>query len=71
MPIFGGGPCKQMVKYDGTFLDLSGLSLPALAGSGPLSFALGHMQIKRELIQATAEISSIVRCSLSLRIASK
>jgi hypothetical protein len=60
MPIIGGGPCKQMVKYDGTSLDLSGLSLPALAGSGPLSFALGHLQIKHELMQAAAEIAQLL-----------
>ena len=50
MPIFGGGgPCKQMVKYDGASLDLTGLNIPVLAtaGSGPLNFTLGHLQIKR------------------------
>jgi hypothetical protein len=61
MPIFGGGPCKQIVKYDGTSLDLTGLNIPALsAASGPLSFALGHLQIKRELIQAAAEIAQLL-----------
>jgi hypothetical protein len=39
-----------MIKYDGTFLDLSGLNIPALtAGSGSLSFGLGYLQLKREL----------------------
>lgn len=62
MPIFGGGPCKQMMKYDGTTLDLTGLNVPALTatGSGSLSFALGHLQIKRELVQAAAEIAQLL-----------
>jgi hypothetical protein len=61
MPIFsGGGACKQMIKYDGATIDLTGLNIPALAGSGPLSFGLGHLQIKRELIQAAAEIAQLL-----------
>lgn len=61
MPIFGGGPCKQMVKYDGTSLDLTGLNIPMLTTvSGPLSFTLGHLQIKRELVQAAAEIAQLL-----------
>lgn len=61
MPIFGGGPCKQMVKYDGTSLDLTGLNIPLLTGgSGPLSFTLGHLQIKHELVQAAAEIAQLL-----------
>ena len=61
MPIFGGGPCKQMIKYDGASLDLTGLNIPMLtAGYGPLSFTLGHLQIKRELIQAATEIAQLL-----------
>jgi hypothetical protein len=61
MPIFTGGPSKQMIKYDGTSLDLSGLNIPALtAGSGSLSFGLGYLQIKRELVQAAAEIAQLL-----------
>jgi hypothetical protein len=58
--VIGGGPCKQIVKYDGTTLDLRGLNIPALAGAGPLSFGLGYLQIKRELIQAAAEIAQVL-----------
>jgi hypothetical protein len=52
---------QTMVKYDGTSLDLTGLNVPALTtGSGPLSIALGYLQIKRELIQAAAEIAQLL-----------
>jgi ATP phosphoribosyltransferase regulatory subunit HisZ len=46
----------------GVSLDLTGLNIPMLTtiGSGPLSFALGHLQIKRELIQAAAEIAQLL-----------
>jgi hypothetical protein len=56
MPIFGG-PCKQLVKYDGYSLDLSGLGV---SGPEPLKLDLGHLQIKRELMQVASEIAQLL-----------
>jgi hypothetical protein len=48
-----------MIKYDGRSLDISGLNLP-LGGAGALSFALGKLETKRELVQAAAEIAQLL-----------
>jgi hypothetical protein len=59
MPIlpFFGGPCRQLVKYDGLSLDLSGLGL---AGAGPLKFNIGEVHAGRELVQVASEIAQLL-----------
>lgn len=61
MTIFGlGGKCKQMIKYDGTSLDLSGVNVSTAIGTGPLSVALGSLNVKHELLQTAAEIAQLI-----------
>lgn len=61
MSFFGlGGKCKQMIKYDGTSLDLSGLNVSGVIGAGPLSFGIGQLKVKREVVQAAAEIAQLI-----------
>jgi hypothetical protein len=57
MNLFGGRPCKQMVKYDGTSIDLTGLEIPM---GGPLNFELANLKVKRELVQTAAEIAQLL-----------
>jgi hypothetical protein len=57
MNLFGGRPCKQMVKYDGRSLDLTGLELPL---GSPLNFELGNLNTKREMVQTAAEIAQLL-----------
>lgn len=56
MPIFGRR-CRQLVKYDGISLDLSGLGL---TGGESLKFELGQLKVKRKLIQAASEIVGLL-----------
>ncbi len=46
-----GGPCKRLVKYDGTTFDLYGL-----AGPGEFKLTLGQLGLKHELLQAATDI---------------
>jgi hypothetical protein len=57
MNLFGGRPCKQMVKYDGRSVDLTGLELPL---GGPLNFELGNFKTEREMVQTAAEIAQLL-----------
>jgi hypothetical protein len=57
MNLFGGRPCKQMVKYDGRSLDLTGLELPL---GGALNFELANLKTKREMVQTAAEIAQLL-----------
>jgi hypothetical protein len=57
MNLFGGRPCKQMVRYDGRSLDLTGLELPL---GGPLNFQLANLKTKREMVQTAAEIAQLL-----------
>jgi hypothetical protein len=57
MNLFGGRPCKQMVKYDGRSLDLTGLELPL---GGPLNFELANLKTKSEMVQTAAEIAQLL-----------
>jgi hypothetical protein len=57
MNLFGGRPCKQMIKYDGRSLDLTGLELPL---GGPLNFELGNLKTEREMVQTAAEIAQLL-----------
>lgn len=56
MPIFGRR-CKQLVKYDGISLDLSGLGL---TGGESLKFELGQLTVKRKLMQVASEIAQLL-----------
>jgi len=56
MPIFGRR-CKQLVKYDGISLDLSGLGL---TGGESIKFELGQLKVKRKLMQVASEIAQLL-----------
>lgn len=59
--MFGfGNNCKQMIKYNGTSIDLSGLNLDTALGGGPLKFGIGALKVKPEVIQAAAEFAQLL-----------
>jgi hypothetical protein len=59
MWLFEGRPCKQMIKYDGRSLDLTGLGLNLPLGA-PLNFNLAELHTKPDLLQAAAEIAQLL-----------
>ncbi len=54
MPWFGG-PCRELVKYTGGSLTLSGL-----AGPDSFDLALGSLNLKREVVQAAVELVQLL-----------